>query len=295
MEEMNRRGGKLASKIPTFHKRPNNASHNNELLGAKKDTSMHVVQPYEKAASVSMVPLMSKQTDVREKGLPLPLTRIPKIDFDAFSLSSRLDQAAHSARVTPPRTFSFSESLQHSLFTASPRPALRAEQGDHYLEQDESKTADTLIDGSLSHRPFGVRLPHKPQEDTPQSFDFEVNDLRDTVECNSAETAYTAGNIIHEEPPWESEPTASFVLKDCSSSSDSDCENVLEVKEPEARDLQENKHYKSHRNQPEHGGRNTCQQVKANEFTPLEPPKRPFQATASELASVSFSILVDFV
>ncbi|TMS17068.1 hypothetical protein E3U43_001137 [Larimichthys crocea] len=50
-EDMNRKGGKPVSRIPTFHKRP---AQNTELPVPKKDTPVHVAHLSEKAVSGSV-------------------------------------------------------------------------------------------------------------------------------------------------------------------------------------------------------------------------------------------------
>ncbi|TDH07971.1 hypothetical protein EPR50_G00111590 [Perca flavescens] len=51
-EDMNRKGGKLLSRIPTFRPRPTVASQTPELPGSQTDTPVHVAPPPEKAGSV---------------------------------------------------------------------------------------------------------------------------------------------------------------------------------------------------------------------------------------------------
>ncbi|XP_078117255.1 uncharacterized protein pld7 isoform X1 [Sander vitreus] len=125
-EDMNRKGGKLLSRIPTFRPRPTVASQTPELPGSQTDTPVHVAPPPEKAGSVEAE--KPKLPHVRETSLPLPSVRIPKTDFELPSPLSSTERAAAAAH-SPLIAASKSSSSSESSLTASPRPALRPEQG----------------------------------------------------------------------------------------------------------------------------------------------------------------------
>eukprot|EP00064_Thunnus_orientalis_P004267 superscaffoldBa00000384_g4278 len=269
-EDMNRKGGKPVSRIPTFHNRRSNASQNNELPVSKKDTpSTHVVQPPEKAGSVEAT--KSKLPDVREKALPQPTVRVPKIGFEAPTLFSSTEQAAATApssQITTPKSWSLSESVQQPHMTVSPRPALRSEHGSeqHLPEQDKSKNSEKeadMFDAPIRHLPCEDFLSQKPQEDAAERYNVEVKSKidftasGDTVELESAEVAHTAvvgrvEAIMDEEPPWETEPTNTLEFKDSRSSSDVECEEDVAVELSKGHDSGEVKeHYEPHVSQSE--------------------------------------------
>lgn len=290
-EDMNRKGGKAVSRIPTFHKRPTNASQSTELPVSKIDTPTHVVQPLKKAASRSNEDSMS---DGRDKGLPLPSVRIPKIGFEAASLFSSPEQgtaAVPCAQITAPKGWTLSESVQQSILAVSPRPALRAgqEMEEHLAEQDKSKNSDNVTDGPISHLPCEVPVSHKPQEYTPQRFDIEGTATGDTTKSESAEIPHTpevsqVEDIMNEEPPWETEPTNRLELRDSKSSSDVDCEDDLEVAKPDGDSGEVKELYETHVHQSEH--KDVLEtQASADELTPPEAPQKTTKAAQSKVSS----------
>lgn len=237
-EDMNRKGGKPMSRIPTFHKRPVGVSQNTEPTAPKRDTPVHVAQPPEKTGSVEA--LKSKPPDAR--ALPLPLVRVPKIGFEAsspFSSNEHAAAAAHSSIKTTPKSLSLFESVQYPPMTVTPRPALRPEQGleQHLPEQDERKTheieAETIPDAPISHLPYEGSIIHKPPADSSEKYntvvksgsiiaaygDTEKSEISQTTEDSQEEA------IMDEEPPWETEPSNLLELKDSRSSSDIECED----------------------------------------------------------------------
>ncbi len=246
-EDMNRKGGKPVSRIPTFHKRPTGASQSTELPAPKKDTPVHAAQPPEKPGSGGVEASKSKPPDVREKTLPVPSVRIPKIGFEAPSPYISTEQAtaaAHSSIITAPKSWSLSESVQYSPMSVSPRPAIRTEQGSeqHLPERDKRKTfeieADTIPDAPISHLPHEGSVSQKPPEDTEAKYDVEVKSRislaasGDTEKWETAEIVHTAEvsqeeAIMKEEPPWETEPMNVLEFKDSRSSSDVEYEDDL--------------------------------------------------------------------
>lgn len=262
-EDMNRKGGKPVSRIPTFHKRPTSASQNTELPVPKKDAPVHAAQPPEKPGSGGVEASKSKPPDVREKALPPPSVRIPKIGFEAPSPFISTEQAtatAHGSLITAPKSWSLCESVQYSPMTVSPRPALRTEQGSeqHLPEQDKSVTfeieAETIPDAPISRLPHEGSVNQKPPEDTEEKHAVEVKSRisltasGDTEKWETAEMVHTTEvsqeeAIMDEEPPWETEPMNILELKDSRSSSDVECEDDLAGGKSEGHDSGEVKEH----------------------------------------------------
>ncbi|XP_070819147.1 uncharacterized protein pld7 [Chaetodon trifascialis] len=236
-EDMNRRGGKPVSRIPTFHKRPTGVSQNTELPLPKKDTPVHIAQPLEKPGSGIGEASKSKTPDVR--ALPLPTVRTPRIGFEApspFASTEQVSAAAHSSLITTPKSWSLSEPVHCPPMTVSPRPALRPEQGS---EQDERKPFEIeaeAIPAPISHLPHEGSISHKPPEDTEEKSDVAVKsrlgvtasrDAEKSAEIPHKAKASQEEAIMDEEPPWETEPMNTHELKDSRSSSDVECEDDL--------------------------------------------------------------------
>ncbi|XP_059202077.1 5'-3' exonuclease PLD3 isoform X2 [Centropristis striata] len=252
-EDMNRKGGKPVSRIPTFHKRPIGAGQTPELPVPRKDSPVSA-QPPERAGSGSVEASKSKPPDVRETALPLPSVRVPKLLFEApspFSGTEEAAAAAHSPLITAPK--SLSESMQFSSMTASPRPALRPQPGSqqHAPEQDQSRTyeieADTVQDAPISHLEGSVS--QKQLEETEKyGVEPEGSILLvasgDNEKTESADVPHTAEvsqeeAIMDEQPPWETEPMNILDYKDSRSSSDVECEDSLPDEKSEGCDSEE--------------------------------------------------------
>lgn len=219
-EDMNRKGGKPVSRIPTFQKRPVGTSQTTELPVPRRDPPVHVDRPAEKAAGESVEVLKSKPADVRETALPLPSVRIPKAFCDVAHVPGSVDLAAaagHSPMSAAPKGWSLSEAGQ-SLF-ASPRPALRPQQGTSAtLEAEAGSNPDT----PESHLPHESALSQKTRFVLTASGDTEKSaGVFDFTEATHVET------IIDEEPPWEAEPMETAEWKDSQSSSDAEGEKDL--------------------------------------------------------------------
>nr|XP_019936140.1 PREDICTED: phospholipase D3-like isoform X1 [Paralichthys olivaceus] len=258
-EDINRKGGKLVSRIPTYHKRPPGASQTSELPVLKKETPVHAAQPHEKAGCKSTEASKAKPSDVRETALPLPLVRVPKFVLEAhspFSSAEHIASAAYSSPIPAPKSWGLSGSIQNPLLTASPRPAIRPEQGleQHLPEEDNSKTSEIELDitpdvpvGQLSHE---GSLSQKSQEDPAEEYDVEVEDKstvpasEDTTTPEYAESALTAqvgqvDDIMDEEAPWEKEPMNILESKDSRSSSDAETEEDMTHEKSELHSLEE--------------------------------------------------------
>ncbi|XP_045887251.1 5'-3' exonuclease PLD3 isoform X2 [Micropterus dolomieu] len=259
-EDMNRKGGKPVSRIPTFHKRPIGASQNTELPVPKKDTPVHVAQPHEKAGVGSVEVSKSKLPDVRETALPLPSIRVPKVGFDApspFTNTEQVPGTAHSSLNTVPKSWSLSEFVPCPSMTVSPRPALRPEHRSalRLSDEDESKRfemeSDTTAEGTLSHLPHEGSVSEKPQEDDVDEVQSRITLTAsgDTMKSKSADVVHATevsqdDAIMNEEPPWETAQMNILELKDSRSSSDVECEDDLAGGKSEGPDSGEVKEYR---------------------------------------------------
>lgn len=223
-EDMNRKGGKPVSRIPTFQKRPPGAGQNIELPVPKKDTPVHVAQPPETHGSVEAS--KSKLSDVRETALPSLLVRTPKIGFEAPFAFSRPEIAAATAH----GPLIAAQPGHSPLLTASPRPALRS-------EQDKNETSETVPDGSVGPFPHESFPSKTYQEETAETYHAAVKDripltLSEDTKDQSAEISHESEDsqveaIMDEEPPWETEVLNTAGLKDSISSSEAECEDDL--------------------------------------------------------------------
>lgn len=229
-EDMNRKGGKPVSRIPTFHKRPTGASPNTELPVPKKDPPASVVP--EKAGSGSVEVSKSKLPDVRERVLPLPSVRAPTTGFDGPSAFISTESTAYSSLITAPKSRSLLESVQNPQMLVSPRPAIRSE-----LDQEESQTPEVKADVPIAHLPDEHPPIHKMQGNGAEKREPEFKSMTappDSGHLNleSGEPALvmeeipdTVDAIMDEEPPWETEPTNVLELKVSESSSEAECED----------------------------------------------------------------------
>ncbi|CAI5651426.1 phospholipase D3 isoform X2 [Oreochromis niloticus] len=221
-EDMNRKGGKPVSRIPTFQKRPAGASQTTELPVPRKDTPVHA-QPPEKLGSLETS--KSKLPDVRETAFPTALIRTPKVGFEAPSTFSRTEVAlatAHGPLIA-------AQPVHSPLLTASPRPALRS-------EQVKSKTSETIPDGPTTHLPRESFPSKIPREEPAETYDPAVKDrilLTPSGDSEKSAEIFQAPEdsqveaIMDEEPPWETEPLNTAGLRDSISSSEAECEDEL--------------------------------------------------------------------
>ncbi|XP_031713969.1 uncharacterized protein pld7 isoform X1 [Anarrhichthys ocellatus] len=222
-EDMNRKGGKPVSRIPTFHKRPAIASQAPEPPAPKKDAPVPGAQP---PGSGSAEASKSKPSDIRETALPLPTVRVPNVGLEAPSLfgSTELAAAAHSPLVTAPKSWSLSEFAQYSSMTASPRPALRPEQGSeqHVQERDQRHAFETEAGAAQDdpEKEYGVvvrsRITLATSGDMVKSVPADI--------LHSTEVSKEKA-IMDEQPPWETEPMHTLEFRECRSSSDVECED----------------------------------------------------------------------
>ncbi|KAM4732402.1 5'-3' exonuclease PLD3 isoform 2-T2 [Anableps anableps] len=233
-EEMNRKGGKPVSRIPTFQKRPGGASQTAELAAPRKDAPVHAAQPSEKAGSTSVETLKSKLPEVRETSLSPPSVRVPGISF-ATALSSGVEQAAaagHTSAIAAPKTKSLSESAQGLLMIASPRPPLRPPQDTNKTSRTEAGSAP---DGPLSSLPQESILSQKPDE---KRTGITLTGSGDTEPAGTTEADQIEA-IMDEEPPWETELVETAELGGTGSSSDAECDDDLATERSEGHDSED--------------------------------------------------------
>lgn len=254
---MNRKAGKLASRIPTFHKRPASGSQSTETPVLRKDNPVPVAQPPQKAESGSAEASKSKLPDAREPALPLPVVVVPKVSLDSYSLFSSIEQPVtppHSSQITAPKSWSFSGSEQ--LMTPSPRPALRPEQDSeqHLPEEDTVSQIEALAtvatEGQL---PPVDPLSERSQKDAAETHDVDADSrfrLRAYGNADTSEAENIFGcvdAIMDEEPPWLVDPMNVLESKDSRSSSDAECEeNVSGEKHKDEDSVPAEEHHHLH-------------------------------------------------
>ncbi|XP_013883081.1 phospholipase D3 [Austrofundulus limnaeus] len=250
-EDMNRKGVKPFSRIPTFQKRPISTSLNTEPPVPKQDTPVHRTQPPEEATSGSEEASQSKPADVRDTALPLPSAHSPKTISESPFVPGSMDQdaTAHYGYLNAaPKGWGLSET-GWSLMTASPRAALRSEQDTSSTLGSEAGTIPDSPESSVSHE---SSLSQNPQEQNR----FMLTSSGDT---EIAEVSQVAA-IMDEEPPWEVELMKEAEQNDSTSSSGAESEEDLgsekceggtsELHEPlaqqsESVNLEKDKHNKS--------------------------------------------------
>ncbi|XP_010768922.1 uncharacterized protein isoform X3 [Notothenia coriiceps] len=294
-EDMNRKGGKLVSRIPTFQKRPSGAIPTPELHVPKKDPPVHIAQPLEKSGSGGAEALKSKLTEVREKALPLPSVQTPKIGFEAEPSTT----FAHSPVTTTPK--SLFESGQYSSMIVSPRPALRLQQGSeqHLPEEDQSQTlekgADNVLDAPDSQLPDQGLIGQKPLEHTKENYDVTVESwitLNAYGDTNKSEDELhttkvsDVASIMDEQPPWEIQLKNLLEFKDSKSSSEAECEDDLAEEKSEDHDDEGEmkEHYEPLVTKSEFLG-HAEKSFNVDEATSPAAPEKPAESTKSTKSS----------
>uniref|UniRef100_A0A1A8V070 PLD phosphodiesterase domain-containing protein n=1 Tax=Nothobranchius furzeri TaxID=105023 RepID=A0A1A8V070_NOTFU len=215
-EDMNRKGGKLASRIPTFQKRPVAPSQATEHPAPRLDAPVTVALPAEKAEGGRVEASKAKPAEFRETAPPLPSGRIPRIGSDPPSVG--VEQKDDSSVIPGPKSWSFSESVPHSHFIASPRPALRAERdaSDALLNE-----AGVVPDPPPSCLPPENSLSQKSQEHARLT---PTRVMRVSVEEDDITKVCSVEAIVDEEPPWRT-GLMEVEQRDCRSSSDAEDED----------------------------------------------------------------------
>ncbi|XP_033977076.1 uncharacterized protein pld7 isoform X1 [Trematomus bernacchii] len=294
-EDMNRKGGKLVSRIPTFQKRPSGAIPTPELHLPKKDPPVHVAQPLEKSGSGGAEALKSKLTEIREKALPLPSVQTPKISFEAEPSTT----FAHSPVITTPK--SLYESGQYSSMIVSPRPALRLQQGSeqHLPEEDQSQTlekgADNVLDAPDSQLPDQGPIGQKPLGDTKEKYDVAVEswitltaygDTKQSEDELHTTKVSDVAAIMDEQPPWEIQLKNPLEFKDSKSSSEAECEDDLAEEKSEDHDdeVEMKEHYEPLITKSEFLG-HTEKSFNVDEATSPAAPEKPAASTKSTKSS----------
>lgn len=221
-EDMNRKGGKPVSRIPTFQKRPGGAGQTPELPASRKDAPAHAAQASEKAGSGGVETLKSRLAEVRETALPPPSVRLPAVGFITPSASSSVEQAAHTSLTAAPKTKNLSESTQGLLLVASPRPPLRQEQDANKASRIE---AGSTPEGPLSSLPQESTLSQKPEKEHPGIPLTAGGDAGKPEEtADTAEVGQVEG-IMDEEPPWETGALEAADPAGSRSVSDAECDD----------------------------------------------------------------------
>uniref|UniRef100_A0A3B4EQK8 Phospholipase D3-like n=1 Tax=Pundamilia nyererei TaxID=303518 RepID=A0A3B4EQK8_9CICH len=186
-EDMNRKGGKPVSRIPTFQKRPAGASQSTELPVPRKDTPVHA-QPPEKLGSLETS--KSKPPGPRETALPAPLFHTPKIGFEAPSTFKQVKSKTSETTPDGPTTHLPRESFPSKIPWEEP-----------------AETYDPAVKDRILLTPSG--------------------DSEKSAEIFQAPEDSQVEAIMDEEPPWETEPLNTAGLRDSISSSEAESEDEL--------------------------------------------------------------------
>lgn len=194
-DDMNRRAGKTASRIPTFSKRPAGGAEHHGV--PRRDGPE--VGGHEPAAK-------SRQQDGRS--LPSPSVRLPRVGLEApLPLSS-----------ASPRSLGPSESAQLPAMSATPRPSLRGQ------PQEEEEEEEKQLEMQEAETEPGVTVPRLPGDGSIHGAEEEeeeeegAGDLTRPADVRPAAPAVEV--IMDEEPPWSSGGAGVSELKDSRSSSD---------------------------------------------------------------------------
>lgn len=277
-EDMNRRAGKAASRIPTFHKRPTGVSSNAELSGSKKDV------PVQSAESGSGEPAKSRPQDGR--ALLPPSVRVPKVGIEApsmFTSTEPVVTVSHGSG-TPK-----SHGLSESFMTVTPRPSLKTQHESGYLlaELEKEETleteAETMPDVTVSHLPSGGSFNQTPLDR------IERYNIIGSAEIHPEPEVSPVEAIMDEEPPWTTEPTSVPELKDSRSSSVVEHEDDLTGEECDDENLCEmEEHQEPLESQPE--PLNVAGNV--DEPASTAAPEKPAKASSAKLTKVSYVVLL---
>ncbi|KAM4586051.1 uncharacterized protein pld7 [Fundulus diaphanus] len=252
-EDMNRKGGKPVSRIPTFQKRPGGPT--TELPAPRREA-----QPSERGGgggAEGFKPL----PEAREGALPLPSVRVPALGFVAASVSGGVEQAAaaaagHTSEVPAPRSKSQSEPAQGLLMVASPRPPLRPEQDPSGTPRTE---AGSTPDGPPSSLPQEGSLSQKVGEERAEIVVDASGDGEKTEEAADAGEVGRVEAIMDEEPPWETETVETAELRASACSSDAECDGDVASEASEGQDSQgfgEDEEWLQHQTEPPEPGAN---------------------------------------
>lgn len=221
-EDMNRKGGKSTSRIPTFHKRP--LAHGPELQIPRREPAVLQAQPNEKAGRPNVEASKSKMSEERETALPQLSIRAPKNTSTEPLVSSIPEPAAaiHGSLVTALRSGILSEPMLPPLITASPRPALIRDRVSEGEVVPKLSGSHPLYEGSFSQRLF-EKTPQKNEVALDGSFNSNTSGDSNKSLCALIAEEEEVEAIIYEEPPWEKE-SMKAELRDSKSSSEAEWE-----------------------------------------------------------------------
>lgn len=252
-DDMNRRAGKTASRIPTFNKRPTASS------GAEQHAT-----PRRDSPEVGGHEPVAKPKPQDGRSLQQPSVRLPKVGLEASLPLS-------STSLSSPSVLAASY-----LMSATPRPSLRGQPEEE--KQLETPEADSEPDVTLPHLPSDSFFDEVEREE-PEEQEKGGGDLTRLADIRPAAVAVEA--IIDEEPPWRTRRSSVPELKDSQSSSDVEREDELARREGDG-DAQIEEEKKGEERQEN-------QQTSLNV---AEPQKKPAGALSSDHSTkVSFSFL----
>ncbi|XP_068596200.1 5'-3' exonuclease PLD3 [Brachionichthys hirsutus] len=227
-EDMSRKSGKPASRIPTFHKRPANVSPGTEPSAPKRDAP----QSGENAGGGGLEAARSKPPDFRV--LPQPSGHAPKSGSEA---SSALAAPGHASCMTSLRSRGASEFEQSPFTSVSLRPPIRAGWGSDAPEEDERKMFGVEAEPTPGSLVSHLRCEGSVSQEAPEPRDVSgsISPRGDAETLESAEILATAEfsqeeAILDEEPPWETgrnnapESKGSSSLSEVESEDDSVCD-----------------------------------------------------------------------
>ncbi|XP_017162684.1 phospholipase D3 isoform X2 [Poecilia reticulata] len=317
-EDMNRKGGKPVSRIPTYQKRPGSGSQAAERLGSgsqaaerpgsgsqaaerpgsgsqttnppspRKDAPVHVVPPSVKDGSASVETLKSKLPEVGESALPPPSVRVPS--FITTSLSSSVEHASaadHISAITASKTRNIPEPAQGVMIT-SPRPPLRP-------EQDMNKRSKTKVgstpEGLLSSILQESVLSQKPEEKRPGLTLSACGDTEKSEEMADVAVVEQTECIIEKEPPWE--PVKATESQSSRSSSDADLATERS-EDNDSEDVEEHQEpLKSQTKLPDPEVEEPCMDDSASYVEPKKAPsEKTTQSTKRAMCSAVFLFLL---
>lgn len=264
-DDMNRRSGKIASRIPTFNKRP---------AAAASSGTEHQGVPRRDSPEVGGHELVARSRLQDGRSLPQPSVRLPKVGLEVpFPLSS-------------------AESAQSPFMSATPRPSLR---GQPEEKQPETQEAESEPDVTLPRLPSDGSI-HEAEE-AEKKEEGEEGDLTRPIDVRPA-VAVEA--IMDEEPPWSSRGASVPELKDSRSSSDVERDDELTSREGEEDAKMEEKMKETEEGQGREEEEKVREPQEPHENHPMslngaEPQKKPagaFSPTHSGKVSVCFFFLL---
>lgn len=209
-DDMNRRSGKTASRIPTFNKRPAAAAP------ASSGAEHHGI-PRRDSPEVGGHESVAKSRLQDGRSLPHPSVRLPRGGLEA---------------PLPP---SPRESAQSPFMSATPRPSLRGQPEEE--KQLETQEAESEPDVTLPRLPSaGFILEAEGEEEVEEvevGEEMEEEGGGDLTRTTDICPAAAVEAIMDEEPPWSSRGAGVPELKDSRSSSDVEREDELTSREGE--------------------------------------------------------------